>query len=218
MPSVAPTISDFQYQALNGFSSDAGRCPAERGYLTGREGSGISSRRLYEPIAPRIRSRNDAASLVESVMPKDSAMSRSSCSVGSSTGFRLAPRAGVRRQVRQLRCFEHWCGPVLSSRSRASRIFGSCRSPSWGTRRRPSESAGSYSPRSSPCKTLQLLERQLRTWLEFHPRDDLLAVLGVRHADDLRFGDDWPGVQKILDLAGIDVFSAANDDIPWPVR
>ena len=46
-----------------------------------------------------------------------------------------------------------------------------------------------------------------------NPCDDDFAEAGVGDADDLDFADFGIGVEELLHFAGVDVFTAANDDV-----
>src|SRR5437870_4334031 len=48
---------------------------------------------------------------------------------------------------------------------------------------------------------------------ETHPGAQLLAVLLVRHADDLYVRDGGMGVEELLELARIDVLAAADHEV-----
>src|SRR5579884_2940528 len=58
-----------------------------------------------------------------------------------------------------------------------------------------------------------LLRGGLLAGFELDPGHDLLAILGVRHANHLHIADLRVRVEKLFDLAGIDVLAAANDHI-----
>ena len=60
---------------------------------------------------------------------------------------------------------------------------------------------------------LQVLRRRVRTRLQRDGGADLLAQLGVRHCHDRRLGDGRVLVEHLLDLAGIDVVAAADDQV-----
>src|SRR5580700_5079501 len=49
-----------------------------------------------------------------------------------------------------------------------------------------------------------------------HPRHQLLAVALVGHADYLDVGDVWMGVEELLDLARVDVLTAADHHVLDP--
>src|SRR5215469_15167701 len=61
-----------------------------------------------------------------------------------------------------------------------------------------------------------LLGGQLAAGAQLHPRAELFAVLQVGHPDDLDVLDLRVGVQEFLDLAGIDVLTAADDHVLDP--
>src|ERR1700704_5725950 len=52
--------------------------------------------------------------------------------------------------------------------------------------------------------------------MQADPGTELLAVFGVRHAEDLDIGDLGMGVEELLHLAGIDVLAAADDHVLDP--
>src|SRR5450755_19354 len=60
---------------------------------------------------------------------------------------------------------------------------------------------------------LYLLGGGLSAVIELDPGDDLLAVLWIGHADDLHIADLGMGIEELLDLARVDVFAAAYDQI-----
>jgi len=65
----------------------------------------------------------------------------------------------------------------------------------------------------SLAEFLDLLFSGFDTRLEADPGGDDLAEAGIGDADDLRLADLGMGVEELLDLAGIDVFSSANNYI-----
>src|SRR3989337_2729861 len=65
----------------------------------------------------------------------------------------------------------------------------------------------------APAEGLEAGERELVALPQPHPGADLLAVLGIGHADDLHVSDGWVGVEELLDLARVDVLAAPDDHV-----
>src|SRR5215467_3167674 len=65
----------------------------------------------------------------------------------------------------------------------------------------------------SSAELLHLVLSKLLSGSDLHPGHDLLAVLGIRQANDLYVADLRVGIEEFLDLTGIDVLTAANDHV-----
>src|SRR5215471_2969947 len=66
------------------------------------------------------------------------------------------------------------------------------------------------------AKVPDLVDRGRLAIAQADPRADLLAVLHVGHADHLHVADARMGVEKLLNLARIDVLAAADDHVLEP--
>ena len=112
------------------------------------------------------------------------------------------------------RLWRRIAGRGLRFRIRESCTSGSCRRAWPGTRRRSGRARGSCSRRSAPWHHSRISSSVASlSGAEANPGDDDFAEAFVGNADDLHLADLGVRVEKLLDLAGIDVFAAANDHV-----
>src|SRR6516164_1855057 len=77
-----------------------------------------------------------------------------------------------------------------------------------------SDIAGYFEVRDpAPTEVLDILLREFCSLLQLHPGHHCFAILVVRDADYLHIADTRAGIEKLFDLARIDILSAADNHV-----